>query len=128
MERDLTPEGEMLFKNIERLFDEKDNDFQPKILKPKIVEEHKHTIALKNIKLELVKMIANSKKVIEDCDAIIETFKDAEEYLLKDTKTAKFIHTNLITRLERVLLGMTAFQDESHLNFNVEPYKNYMRI
>lgn len=126
MERDLTPDGELLFKNIERLFEQKEHDF--KILQPKIVEQHKHTIALSAMKMELVKMIENSKRVIEDCTAIEDTFESAEEYLLSDTKTAKFIHTNLITRLERILLGMTAFEDESHLHLNTLPYKNYLRV
>lgn len=128
LNRDLTPEGERILDNVltfdhlQSLFP--DGSYQPPT--PPVTARPKSEVDLSNMKLELIKMIINSKMVVRDCEEILYKLDNVEAYMLNDTKIAKTIHLNLIDRLERVLLGMTAFQDESHIRVDVSKYRRYL--
>lgn len=128
LNRDLTPEGEKILNNVlnfEHLISLfVDGEYKPP--EPPTTQRPKSEVDLSNMKLELIKMIVNSKMVVRDCEEILMKLNDVEAYMLNDAKIAKTIHLNLIDRLERVLLGMSAFQDDSHIRVDVSKYRRYL--
>lgn len=106
IETDLTPEGQTMWDNIlnyEKLH-------KGKTLIPK--EEKKLSVfemEIIFIRREIRKLIKNSEAVIADCDELILTYDNMQDYLTSDVKVAKTIHENLIKRLQRVLFYQEAF-------------------
>lgn len=119
MERELTAEGKKMYDALMNLTGDEEiiiEHIKKSPKKPKPIKEwNPYEVEFKFIKLEILKMIENSKLVIADCDYIINKFSSVEGYMLSDVKVAKSLHHNLIDRLSRVFNGLPAFEDESHL-------------
>jgi hypothetical protein len=72
-------------------------------------------VELEFLKIEIDKMIKNSKLVIKDCNTLMGKYKTAGEYLASEPKIVKTIHENIILRLERIRTNLPAFENELHL-------------
>lgn len=121
--RNFSPEGQRIFDNILK-YDELKNKTKNGVPPPPIKKMSKEAIDLNNIRLELVKLIVNSQMVVDDCNEILENIVDMDEYLKCDAKVAKTVHENQITRLERVIAGLPAFENEDHLTEDIDKLKN----
>jgi len=110
-EVELTPEGQQIWDNVCSLIEIERGGYEykpplpPKPKKPTYAE-------LENefIRSQLRVMINNSKKVVADCDIILENIKEMEDYLKSDAKVARYIHGNIVIRLERILNGQIVFK------------------
>lgn len=116
-EGELTPESKQMFDNIEK--------YQRLTLGLSVLPEEKKPrkpritqcdVELNFIKIQVAKLIKNSEIVIIGCDKIIAKYSTIEEYLASDAKIAKYCHTNLIERLERILDGKEALDYEVKLD------------
>lgn len=109
---ELTEEGKKMWKDIENLEKLISGESLLPVNKPKRIRINQFEIGLTFVRLEIKRMIENSKRVIVDCDKIIKTYKTQREYLASDAKVAKSIHQNLIDRLQRILEYKPAFDHE----------------
>lgn len=87
-----------------------------KLMFPEVQTQIK-TITIENdetqrIRLELRRLIQNSKMVVQECEALQIIFTNKEQYFkANECKVAGLCHRNLMARLERILDGGTAFED-----------------
>jgi hypothetical protein len=77
---------------------------------------------LVSIRIELRKMIQNSKWVVAEAAKDIEQFTKEEKYFCANqSKVAHLIHTNFIERMQKILQGKAAFDYEIELDDEDEP-------
>lgn len=113
--RELTDEGRRMFENLEayddELFEKRPTRRRKAGTKTQAPEEmipivlSEEMKQLMTIKANLVKLMDNSRRVIQDCDKIMSSYKTKEEYLASEAKIAKYCHQNFLERMERVLNG-----------------------
>lgn len=104
--RQLTDEGSRMWSNLTAYVEA---DKNKEDLQPKKLEIDPYKIEHDYLRLEIRKMIENSKMVIQDCNNIIIACLTKEEYYASEARIAKTIHTNLIGRLQRILDGQGNF-------------------
>lgn len=114
-ERDLTPEGQQLLENI-LSYGKVGTKQKVMVSTENKTRKSKYQIELERIKRELCIMLLTSKMVIEDAKLIVKEIETPEEYMKSDAKIAITLHEKNVDRLERVLLGMTAYQNPIHIN------------
>jgi hypothetical protein len=120
MTRDLTPEGQKLLDTIlsyaNLSVEPGDQDGPPN----NVNKKGRWQLEAERLRLEMTKMMINSIMVVEDCNEIIKQITTADGYINCDAKVAKTLHTNLVSRIQKILSGQPAFDDESHLTLNAE--------
>lgn len=52
---------------------------------------------------ELTELLELSKKVVIDCDTVLDLCESEDEYLKNDAKVAKLIHSRLVIKYTRLL-------------------------
>lgn len=113
IDRELTDEGKKIWENLSSyMVLEAGGSVLPKQARPRKIKLSISELENEFFKLEIKRLIRNSKMVIEDCEAILERCSTMHEYIANDAKVAKTVHTNLIERLKRVLDLIPAFDHE----------------
>jgi len=120
LEGELTEEGKKMWQNIMDYGTIINGNPLETPRKPRKVKISVEKIENDFYRLEIRRMIHNSKLVIQDCDRILQKCENIQDYISSDAKVAKTIHSNLINRLEKILKFSPAFEHEITLPDEVE--------
>jgi hypothetical protein len=121
LKRALTPEGQKMWNNLKEMEAHIRGKAKPPLEPPPPEKPNPYKVEIDFMRDELRRMIKNSQLVITDCDNMMAKFKTYEEYMASEAKVAKFMHTNLIERLQRILDGLPAFNHKIELDEETDP-------
>ena len=122
MQRDFTPDGQVIYEVIDDFSNRYKKGFRGAPPSPPS-SDSKVKREFDSVKMEIVKMVINSTMVVEDCDLILAELETPEDYIKSDARVAKRLHEGLIVRLTRILQGLPAFEDETHLTLSINDIK-----
>lgn len=118
------PQREELSDEGKKLWDRMMNEFDSEVETEAIIKEKKvvrqvvkvDTAETIRLRLELRKLHQNSRIVIADCEQKQKVYIKRNEYFkANECRVAAICHRNLISRIDRILDGLTAFENDFNL-------------